>query len=307
MKTDTLYKWLLGLSFWVFFSTGCEKELPYPENTWVPRPVVHCIYSPGSNLKVFVSETQTPRDSVLFRPLKDAVVRLLDSSMQVVNTLYFRSSTGAYESGFKARPGTRYYLEVVHTQLGYTCIALDRTPNIKPSFTADTATVFLRGQEGFFQFSLLLSDDATDSNFYRIQASRLFRSYRFTEGRVDSVDLEELMQIQTSDFRFLESTNPQFSNTSLLLPDTDFKGRVAQINLGTFDLKNIPDNERNLGVKLTIRSLSPHLFQYSRSLFEHRFYQSDPFSRTIPVFSSFSCGVGVFGSFQSDSIVYLFE
>jgi hypothetical protein len=288
------------------FLCACVKELPFPDKTFKKQLVINSIMVPFEPVKAFVSETQSPLAEGRFTPFPIATVKLLDEFGKLLDVLTFNPNTQAYEGSYSPLPGEKLRLEVDEEGNLYYAIAQDHIPIKKPLFTCDTSRVFYQGRQNFFQFDFILPDDPDDDSYYRLHCVREYMEYEFVSGTIDSVFKREVVDLATNDYWFIRNVNLQFSKRELLLTDDGFKGQVAFLKFGTFALADAKTNQKTVAIKLFLSSLSESHYSYARSLNEHLFYRTDPFSQSTAVFTNFTGALGVFGSYQVDSAVYLF-
>lgn len=287
---------------------SCAKELPFPENQIEKKMVVNSFVTVGEPIRVRISETYTPSEDGNLTFLQNAIVKLLDSAGNVIEVLANDTATGYFASTVIAQPATLYLIEASETAKSYYCTSQSRTPRNKPSYTADTSTIYFQGKPHFFQISIRLSDIPNTDNYYLFYCTKTFYTYKKSNGNITDSTLHiEKMDLFTNDYWFVRNINTQFSKKELLLVDDEFKGLITNLKFGTFVEHKSPDKERIVSINLHVSSLSKERYIYTRSLNEYLFYQSDPFSQTTSVYSNIQGGYGIFATDFPETIEYYFK
>jgi hypothetical protein len=287
-------------------ATACVKELPFPDKPIQKGVVLNAFLTAGEVAEVQVTESFAPGETNKPLALQNAIVDLLDSSDNLLETLLFDPQSQKFKGSLPLHLGQKYSVKVSKPNLEFLAKATDRFPLSKPTVIADTSTVFFQGRPHFFQFDLIVTDDPKERNYYLFYAMEYYTEYVIRDNQIiDSIHKVQKSELSTNDFWFIRNANKQYSQKELLLLDQGFSGQVAFTKMGLFISRKA--ERRTKKVVLYFHALSPAHYLYTASLNEQLFYQSDPFSQSGTVFSNVKGGFGVVGCNAKDSLVWIIE
>jgi len=274
--------------FLLLFSIGCEKEIPYDEQTYTPRLVVNGMIQAGSAIHIDVTESA----SILadfnhdYVEIDDCQVRLYENDLLVESLS--AGNEGVYTFSHIASSGMTYRIELNHNRL----------PNASCETTVPGSVNIISATgitgDDFETEVTLKWPDSDNADYYQVLM------YQVYEQSTDT----SLIDWTTSSPYFgadpLGDGENYYWNDAMLL-DELFKDGTAELdlNLQYFANPGTPGSQEAIAVLL---GCSESYYRYKSSL---RLYQNSDgglFSQPVQIFSNVEGGLGILAA-SSKSIV----
>lgn len=282
----------------MFLAASCTKEIQVNPKDYSKQLVVTGSLNSDSLLSLRLSTTNSISSKSSFSSVEDGIVKIYENGNLLGNLVH--ESNGKYTLAIKPKRNNEYFIDIEAGELS--CTALDIVPDTVKVVSLRLDTVpFLSGQ-GFLQFTLEPSNNLGIKEFYEISANMVVREYRVVLGvKVDSVDFTRVMNLETIDPVILSNANNNNFNEQFLFSDELLESR-SSVKFGTYDVKNLGQNEIILSCTIKLKSLSKNAYHYYNSLYSQIYYRSDPFSLPVKIESNVVNGHGIFGGIQEDHV-----
>jgi hypothetical protein len=285
--------------------SACTKEIDLKVKNFAPQLVVNSILMEDSIIRIHLSKTQKITATSDILNVEDAVVQLYSNGGQFMGGMNY-DGNGYYSHTLTAVPEMDYKIEIYTDDLE--CEARDTVPKTIVINSVDTAnTLFIEGKN-FFQITMSFEDDVSAKNYYSIRAELLVKEY-IMNGSVkeDSTYSARRVNFLTDDVYILSNKDNQIFKEELLFTDIGFNGLSTTVKFGTYDIRDLASNEVPMEMTLFARSVSHSSYRYFNTLNAHLYYQDDPFSLPVEVFSNVEDGRGIFGSVSEKKMIISFD
>jgi hypothetical protein len=265
----------------ILLLSACEKEIDLTLSSQ-PQLVVNSLFSPDSLWSVHVSKSVPVVSQDPPSPINDATIQLYEDGVLLeeltggVNGLYTSTT-------HKPMVGKTYDLQVRNHSLGQ-ATARERM-EVEKVAIVDARYVTVRDANHEFPVSVKVKDPAGVSNFYVVKV----------------YGVEEKGAIYMADLRSddLSASSKEASITGIGFSDALFDGKEYSFQLKLF--YGYP----KLIVELQNVSQAYYQYHYTQQLQGKN--TNDPFSTPTEIYTNISQGLGIFASYQSDTIRVLPE
>ena len=279
-------------------AASCTKEIQVNPKDYSKKLVVTSSLNSDSLFSLVLSTTNSISSKSSFSSVEDGIVKIYENGNLLGN--FVHEANGKYTLAIKPKRNNEYFIDIEAGELS--CTALDIVPDTVKVVSLRLDTVpFLSGQD-FLQFTLEPSNDLGKKEYYEVSANLVVREYKVFSGvKVDSVDVTRVMHLETIDPVILSNANNKNFNEQYLFSDELLESR-SSVKFGTYDVKNLKQNEMIVSCTIKLKSLSENSFRYYNSLYSQIYYRSDPFSLPVKVETNVVNGYGIFGGIQEDHV-----
>lgn len=278
--------------------SSCRKEIEFTIPKVDKVLVVNSNLCVDSLISVKLSYTQAINDNSKNITENNAVVQFFSKDSILLEQIN-PSSNGFYQTVLlKAQASTTYLLKITTPKQVYwmqdscplKCIA---------SVVKIDSTVF-QGNQNFYRIKFQIKDLQSFTNYYGLKLKHVYESYRNKGGGlIDTLMNEEWIDVETIDPILIQDENNKFSKKHLLFSDMYFNKSTINFYFGTSAIVNT-STRKTKKLSIELEQYSFDAYQYYATLYEHLFYQNDPFSQPTLVKGNIS---NAFGSFTGKNII----
>ncbi|MDO1449761.1 DUF4249 domain-containing protein [Rhodocytophaga aerolata] len=260
---------------------ACEKEIDLAISGQ-PQLVVNSLFTPDSLWSVHVSKSVPVVSPNPPSPVNDATIQLFEDGVLLEELT--RGVNGLYTSTtHKPMVGKTYELQVRDQALGQ-ATARERM-EVEKVAIVDARYVAVRDAKHEYPVSVKVKDPAGVSNFYVVKV----------------YGVEEKGDIYIADTRSddLAASSKEASITGIGFSDALFDGKEYSLQLKLF--YGYPK------LIIELQNVSPAYYQYHYTQQLQGKNTNDPFSTPTEVYTNISQGLGIFASYQADTMHVLPE
>lgn len=285
----------------LLLSYSCIKEIeiPFPDDN--PRQVINCLFTEGENFKVEITNS-IPILNEEFDYINNATVVLFENDVEI-ETLQYQGTT--YNSSVPAQPNKTYKLKASATGFDQ-IITQDRmpnTPNISQVSLIEEAYIDTSYGSYVGQFSFVINDDASQTNYYELELIRTYKEYNLDE---EEIRIAKTYCITTSNPAINKEIEIQKGPSNLVFSDAFFNGTHFSLTVDFWNHYNYDDAA--ISYKIVIRSISKNYYLYKRRLNRHTEFQEgyvqDIFIEPIQMFTNVENGFGIFAGYNEYSQIF---
>lgn len=222
-----------------------------------------------SNLRLSLGATQNITDQTGPHWVNNGFIEVYNKDTQLLDVLS-NGVNGIYQSiAFKPKPNTNYLFKFYG--LGKTAWVNEVMPDTFALKFIDSSRVVFKGEPNRFQITFQV--DQTRQNkpaYYGIKVKRHY----FKVMGTDTQYFEDYASIASNDLILNEDSRSAYSTQHLL-----FSNRIVLANSQTYRINLVVDSaqQKTTALDLQFSSMSQSGFNYFSSLYEHVFYQNNPF------------------------------
>lgn len=282
---------------WVYIlfliiAISCRKEVEFKIPTGNQLLVVNTNLCTDSFIAIRLSYTQAINDNGALSTENSATIEIFNKDTLLLEKIN-PSPNGFYiTSTTKAQPSTYYLAKITTPKAVYWMNDSCPVKSIGNLIKIDS-TIY-QGKLNFYRIKFQIKDQQNNTNYYGLKLKHTYENYiNGSGGQIDTVLVEEWLDIETNDPLLTQDENNKFSKKHLLFDDTYFNNGMVNFSFGTSAIANTSTRKTK---KLTIflEQYSIAAYQFYATLFEHMFYQNDPFSQPTLVKGNIN---GAYGSF----------
>ena len=276
---------------------ACRKEIEFKLPPGKQLMVVNSNLCNDSLISLKLTYTQAINDNSAINTENNATIELLDKDSLLLEKIT-NSQNGFYQTiTTKAKASTCYLLKISTPQAIYWM--KDSCPGTCLGSVLNVDSTIFQGKTNFYRIKFQLKDLQTCTNYYGLKMKHTYESYIVgIGGKVDTTLTEEWIDVETIDPLLTQDENNKFTKQHLLFNDAFFNLSTINFSFGTSLIAN-SNTRKTKQLSIDLEQYSPDAYQFYTTLFEHMFYQNDPFSQPTLVKGNIN---GAYGSFIGKNI-----
>jgi hypothetical protein len=281
----------------VITAISCRKEIEFKLPPGTQSLVVNSNLCNDSLIGLKLTYTQAINNNNAIYTENNASIEIFDKDSVLLEKI-INSQNGIYQTiTTKAKASTCYLLKISTPQAIYWM--KDSCPGICLGSILKVDSTIFQGKIDFYRIKFQLKDLQTCSNYYGLKMKHTYESYITTiGGKVDTILAEEWIDVETIDPLLTQDENNKFTKKHLLFNDAFFNNNTIDFSFGTSSIAN-STTRKTKQLSIDLEQYSFDAYQFYATLFEHMFYQNDPFSQPTLVKGNIN---GAYGSFIGKNI-----
>ena len=281
----------------VLTTISCRKEIEFKLPSGTQSLVVNSNLCNDSLISLKLTYTQAINDNSAINTENNASIELFDKDSLLLEKIT-NSQNGIYQTiTTKAKESTCYLLKISTPKAIYWM--KDSCPGACLGSILKVDSTIFQGKTNFYRIKFQLNDLQTCTNYYGLKLKHTYESYIVgIGGKVDTTVTEECIDVETNDPLLTQDENNKFTKQHLLFNDAFFNLSTINFSFGTSLVAN-SNTRKTKQLSIDLEQYSPDAYVFYTTLFEHMFYQNDPFSQPTLVKGNIN---GAYGSFIGKNI-----
>jgi len=279
----------------VFLS--CRKEIEFKLPPGTQSLVVNSNLCSDSLITFKLTYTQAINDNSALITENNATIELFDKDSLLLEKIT-TSQNGFYQTiNTKAKASNCYLLKISTPQSIFWM--KDSCPGKCIASILKVDSTIFQGKANFYRIKFQIKDLQTCANYYGLKLKHTYESYiRGVGSKQDTLLIDEWVDVETNDPILTQYDNNKYTKKHLLFDDAFFNKGIIDFSFGTSAINN-SSTRKTKQLSIDLEQFSPDGYQFYTTLFEHMFYQNDPFSQPTLVKGNIN---GAYGSFIGKNI-----